>query len=118
MHKILTIRLYFPLDALRVSEYISPSSEATFISCTSHLVYAGICRYVWLLCGYSHITARPMVPSYTKCDVQLINVVPEDGLIKSETCRGSNRKLSLITRILCILLVYIHVKFSCWLPGQ
>ena len=49
MHKILVIRLYFPLDALHVSDYISPSSGGTFISCTSHLVYAGICRYVWLL---------------------------------------------------------------------
>ena len=45
MHKILVIRLYFPLDALHVSACISPSSGATFISCTSHLVYAGICRY-------------------------------------------------------------------------
>ena len=46
MHKILVIRLYYPLDAQHVSDYISPSSGATFISCTSHLVYAGICRYV------------------------------------------------------------------------
>ena len=45
MHKIIVIRLYFPLDALHVSDYISPSSGATFISCTSHLVYAGIFRY-------------------------------------------------------------------------
>ena len=56
MHKILVIRLYFLLDALHVSEYISPSSGANFISCTSHLVYA-------------------------KYDVQLIKVAPEDGLI-------------------------------------
>ena len=60
MHKVLVIRVYFPL--------------ATFISCTSHLVYAGISRYVWLLCGYSHTTATRMVPAYTKCDVQLIKV--------------------------------------------
>ena len=72
MHKILVIRLYFLLDALHISDYISPSSGATFISCTSHLVYAGICRYVWLLCGYSQTAARRMVPAYTKCDVQLI----------------------------------------------
>ena len=81
MHKILVIRLYFPLDALHVSEYISPSSGATFISCTSHLLYAGICRYVWLLFGYSHTTARRMVPAYTKCNIQLIKVAPDDGLI-------------------------------------
>ena len=40
MYKILVIRLYFPLDALHVSDYISPSSGTTFISCTSHLLYA------------------------------------------------------------------------------
>ena len=50
MHKILVIRLYFPLDALHVTGYISPSSGATFISCTSNLVYAGTIRLtvVWL----------------------------------------------------------------------
>ena len=39
MHKILVIRLYFPLDAVHVSDYISPSPGATFISCTSHFVH-------------------------------------------------------------------------------
>ena len=50
MHKILVIRLYFLLDALHVSDCISPLSGATFISCTSHLVYAGNIRLavVWL----------------------------------------------------------------------
>ena len=67
MHKILVIRLYFPLVILNVSDYISPSSGATFISCTLHLVYP-------------------------KCDVQLIKVAPDDGLIQSETCRASNGK--------------------------
>ena len=52
MHKILVIRLHFLLDAQHVSDYISPSSGATFISYTSHLVYAG-----------------------TKCDVQLIKLL-------------------------------------------
>ena len=79
MHKILVIRLYFLLDALHVSDYISPSSGATYTSCTLHLVYAGICRYVWLLCG--HTTARRMVPAYTKCDEQLIKFSPENRLI-------------------------------------
>ena len=36
---------------------------------------------VWLLCGYNHTTARRMVPAYTKCDVQLIKVAPDGGLI-------------------------------------
>jgi hypothetical protein len=53
--QILVIRLYFPLDALHVSDYISPSSGATFISCTWHLLYAGTIR------GYSRRTARRMV---------------------------------------------------------
>ena len=79
MYKVLVIGLYFPLDALHVSDYISPSSGATFISCTSHLVNAGICRYH--TCGYSHTTAGRMVLAYTKCDVQLIKVAPDDGLI-------------------------------------
>ena len=42
MHKILVIRLYFPLDALHVLAYISPSSGATFISYTSLLVCTGV----------------------------------------------------------------------------
>ena len=69
MHKILVIRLYFLLDALHVSDYISPSSGATFISCTSHLVYAGICRYHTYGCCVAIATQ------------QLIKVAPEDGLI-------------------------------------
>ena len=32
-------------------------------------------------CGYSHTTATRMVPAYTKSDVQLIKVAPDDGLI-------------------------------------
>ena len=49
MHKFLVIRLYFPLDALHVSDSVSPSSGATL-----YKVYIafGKCRYVWLLCGY------------------------------------------------------------------
>ena len=74
MYKILVIRLYFLLDALHVSDCISPSSGATFISCISYLVYAG-----------------RMVPAYTKYDVQIINVAPDDGLKLFKTCRASNR---------------------------
>ena len=39
--------------------------------------------YVWLLCGYSHTAARLIVSAYNKCDVQLIKVVPNDGLTQS-----------------------------------
>ena len=63
MHKILVIRLYFPLHALHVSDYISLA------------------------------TARRTVPACTKCDVQLIKVAPDCGLIQSETCRASNGKM-------------------------
>jgi hypothetical protein len=65
MHKIIVIRLFI-LDALHVSDYISPSSGATLISCTSHiLVYAdthGCCVAI----PRSHTTSRRMVPAYTK----------------------------------------------------
>ena len=44
-------------------------------------IASGICRYVW---------QRPDVPAYTKHNVQLIKVAPDDGLIQSETCRASN----------------------------
>ena len=61
MHKILVIKLYFPLDAQHVSDYISPSSGATFISCTSHLVYAGIYRYHTCGCCVAIATRQPHV---------------------------------------------------------
>ena len=94
MYKILVIRLYFPLDALPVSDYVIPSSGATFINCTSHLVYADT-------------YARRIGIYQMRCTAY--KDAPDDGLIQSETCRASNRKYSLITRILCIMLVYIHI---------
>ena len=42
MHKILVNRLYFPLDALNISDYISPSSGATFYKL---YIAFGMCRY-------------------------------------------------------------------------
>ena len=73
MHKILVIRLYFPLDALHVSDYVSPSPGATFISCTSHLVYAGTIRLAvaWL---HNSQTYRH-IPAYTNYDIQLIKLL-------------------------------------------
>ena len=50
------------LDALHVSECISPSSGATF--CKLYIAF-GTCRYVWHM---------PDVLTYTKCDVHLIKV--------------------------------------------
>ena len=51
------------------------------MSCTSHLVYAGTSG-----CCVTIATQQPDVlyrhmPAYTKCDVQLIKVAPDDGLI-------------------------------------
>ena len=57
MHKILVIRLYFLLDTLHVSDCC--------------VAIATQQPHVW----YRHI------PAYTKCDVQLIKVAPEDGLM-------------------------------------
>ena len=91
MKKILVIRLYFLLDALR----------SNFISCTSNLVYADI--YHTSGCRVGIATRQPDVSAHTKSDVQLIKVAPEDGLVQPETCRVFNRKYSLITRILCML---------------
>ena len=44
----------------------------------------GICRY--------HTSRCCVAMAYTKCDVQLTEVAPDDGLIQSETCRASNGK--------------------------
>ena len=74
MHNILAIRLYFPLDALHVSDCVSPSSGATFISCTAHLVNASTISCV-------AIATQLMV-----------KVAPADGLTQSETRRASNGK--------------------------
>ena len=96
MHKILVIRIYFPLDALHVSDYIGPSSGATFISRTSHLVHAGICRYHTSGCCVVISTQQPDVSTYTgiyqmRCTAY--KVAPDDGLIQSETCRAYNEKI-------------------------
>ena len=69
MHKILVIRLHFPLDALHVSDSVSPSSGANFISCASHLVYANTSGYCVAI-----TTQQPDVLACTKCDAQLIKV--------------------------------------------
>ena len=57
----------------------------------------GICRYHTSVCCVAIDTQQPHVwyrhiPAYTKCDVQLMKVAPDDGLIQSETCRASNGK--------------------------
>ena len=61
------------------------------------------------------VKQQPDVLAYTgiyqmRCTAY--KVAPDYVLIQSETCRASNGKLSLITRILCIFLIYIHIASS------
>ena len=65
MHKILVIRLYFPLDALHVSDYISPEKLLQAV------------HRIWHIPNAMYILQK---------------VAPKDGLIQSETCRASNGK--------------------------
>ena len=79
MHKILVIRIYFLLDALHVSKYISPSSGATLkaVHCIWFMpVYADTSG-----CCVAIATQQSDISEYTKCDVQLLKVAPDDGLI-------------------------------------
>ena len=90
MHKILVIRLYFPLDALHVSDYVSPSSGATF---NKLYIAFGICRYHTSGCCVAIVTQQPDygIGIYQmRCTAY--KVAPDDGLIQSETCRASNGK--------------------------
>ena len=74
MHTILVITLYFPLDALHVSDSVSPSSGTTFYKL--YIVF-GICpirlTVVWLW-PHNSQTYR-LIPVYTKCDVQFIKLL-------------------------------------------
>ena len=90
MHKILVIRLYFLLGVLHVSDYISTSSGATFLSCTSHLVYAGTIRLavVWL----KPLNSQTYGTGTYQMRRTAYKVAPDDVLIQSETCRTLNRK--------------------------
>ena len=83
MHKIPVIRLYFPLDALHVSECISPSSGTTFINYTSYFVYVGTSGSCVAI-GRNISTQQPDVSACTgvyqmRCTVYKIS--PDDGLI-------------------------------------
>ena len=81
MHKILVIRLYFPLDALHVSDCISPSSGSNF---NKLYIAFGICRYHTSGCCVAIATQQPHVSAYTgiyqmRCTAY--NAAPDDGLI-------------------------------------
>ena len=49
MHKFPCLNFIFSIDTLHVSDYISPSSGATFYKL---YIEFGIFGYVWLLCAY------------------------------------------------------------------
>ena len=80
MHRILVTTLYFPLDALHVSDCVSPSSVTTFWSCISQLVQAGTIQP-----HNSHTYGTAIYQM--RCTAY--KVAPDDGLIQSETCRAS-----------------------------
>ena len=70
MHKILVIRLYFPLYAVHVSDCISPSLGAIL-----YKFYVA----VWYMPTYTGIY-------HMRCTAY--KVAPDDGLIQFETCRA------------------------------
>ena len=77
MHKILVNKLLFPLDALHVSDYISPSSGTTFYKL---YIAFGICRYHTSGCCVAIAKQQPdlwyrHIPAYTKYDVQFIKLL-------------------------------------------
>ena len=79
MHTILVVRLYFPLDALHISDYVSPSSGATFISCTSHLVYAVYADTSGCCVAIAHNSQTYGIGIYQmRCTAY--KVAPDDGL--------------------------------------
>ena len=73
MHKILVIRLYFPLDVLHVSDYISPSSGATLLAV--HRIWYMPVYADTSVCCMATATQHTDVSTYTKCDVQLIKLL-------------------------------------------
>ena len=66
------MRFYFTLNAVHVSDYIRPSSGATFYKL--YIVFV-ICRYHTSGCYVAIVTQQPDVSAYTKCDVQLIKLL-------------------------------------------
>ena len=71
MHKILVITLYFALDVLHVSDYISPSPGGTF--------YKLYIAFGIFSPSYNHTTARRIGIHQIRCTAY--RVAPDDGLI-------------------------------------
>ena len=93
MHRIPVIRLYFPLDALDVSDCISPSSGATsagFVIPNSCITFVQlfldglVFMYTYCLLGINQFDVCT-VHYLTICIYQMrctaYKVAPEDGLI-------------------------------------
>ena len=79
-----------------------------FISCTSHLVYAGTSG-----CCVPIATQQPHVSAYTgiyqlRCTAY--KVAPEDGIIQSETCRAFNGKQSNHTNFVHLVGLYTYFR--------
>ena len=80
MHKFLWLEFIFSVDALYVSDCISPSSGATFYKL--HITF-GICRYHTSVCCVAKATQPTDVSEYTgiyqmRCTAY--KVAPDDGL--------------------------------------
>ena len=75
------IRLYFPSDALQVSDYVSPSSGSTFYKL--YLAF-GTCRYHMSGCCVAIATQQPDVWAYTgiyQMRYTAYKPAPDDGQI-------------------------------------
>ena len=67
---------------------------------------------LYITFGICHTTATRMVPAYTKCDVQLIKLLLKMDWYSPKHIEHLVEN-SLITIILCILLVYIQTERWC-----
>jgi hypothetical protein len=74
--------------------------------------YSGICRYVWLLCCYSNTTAR-RIRIYRIRHTTYKNLLLKMDWYNPKHVERILKNKSIITRILCILLVYIHIARLC-----
>ena len=108
MHKILVIRLYFSIRCSTCFGLYQSIIRSNFISCTSHLVYAGTISLavVWLQPHNSH-TYRHIL-AYTKCDVQLI-------LFLDKFSQYQLLKKDFLSCFIPVIVQYLAVdKFNCW----
>ena len=82
--QILIMCLYLSLSALHVSDSLVHHQERRF---------GAVYRNWYKLVRLAVASQQQDVPAHTNCDIQLIKVASNDGLIQSETCRASNEKI-------------------------